>query len=378
LRAGLNAMRIERAVGASFSISSFSFTLVSAQQFTLTVAKSGSGTVSSTPTGINCGSTCAANFGSGASVTLTAVPANDSVFSGWSGGGCSGTGSCTLSLGANTTVTANFSLAASIPRLFNISTRMQVLTGNDVMIAGFIVGGQASKRMVVQVAGPSLSANGIANPLANPTLTLVRSADNAVIAVNDNWEVQDPANVAAIQASGFQPNNGFEPAIIATLAPGAYTAIVSGVGGGTGVALIGLFEVDHPEVPLINISTRGKVLTGNDVMIAGFIVTGSSTQTVVVNVAGPSLSNNGIANPLANPTLRIVRSSDGATIATNDNWQTQTNPAHVAQIQATGFQPNNTLEPAVILTLPPGAYTAIVEGAGGATGVALVGVFAVP
>jgi hypothetical protein len=127
--------------------------------------------------------------------------------------------------------------------LVNISTRGQVLTGNDVMIAGFIVQGTASQTVVINVAGPSLAANGISNPLANPTLTLVRSADNAVIAVNDNWEVQDPAAVAAIQASGFKPNNGFEPAIIATLPPGAYTAIVSGVGGGTGVALVGVFTV---------------------------------------------------------------------------------------------------------------------------------------
>jgi len=261
----------------------------------------------------------------------------------------------------------------------NLSTRMQVLTGNEVMIAGFIIGGAAPKTVVVNVAGPHLAGSGITNALADPTLTLVRVSDSAVIGVNDDWQSQTvPSDVAALTASTFQPNNAKEPALIATLAPGAYTAIVQGVGNTTGVGLVGVFEVDHPEIPLSNISTRGQVLTGNDVMIAGFIVQGAATKTVVINVAGPHLSNFGITNPLANPTLTIVRSSDNAVIATNDDWETQANAADVAAIRATGFQPNNPAEPAVILTLQPGAYTAIVQGVGGTTGVGLVGVFAVP
>ena len=262
----------------------------------------------------------------------------------------------------------------SAPRLANISTRGEVFTGNDVMIAGFIIGGTAAKTVVINVAGPSLVNFGIANPLTNPTLTLVRSSDNTIIASNDNWQSQsNPADVSAIQNSGFAPANAFEPAIMMSLAPGAYTAIVGGVNGGTGVALIGLFEVDHIESPLINISTRGQVLTGNDVMIAGFIIRGSSPQTVVVNVAGPTLANYGITNPLANPQLTLVRSSDNAVIATNDNWQSAPN---AAQIQSSGFAPANSLEPAIMMTLAPGAYTAIVSGVNGGTGVGLVGVFA--
>jgi hypothetical protein len=263
------------------------------------------------------------------------------------------------------------------PRLGNISTRGQVLTGNDRMIAGFIIGGAVAKTVVVNVAGPSLNQFGLAG-LPNPTLTLVRSSDQATLKINDDWQTQAiPADVAAIQASGFQPNNAAEPAIIATLPPGAYTAIVEGVGGGTGVGLVGVFEVDHPEIPLVNISTRGQVLTGNDRMIAGFIVNGTGSQKVVVNVAGPSLNQFGLAG-LANPTLTLVRSSDQTVIATNDDWQTQTNPGDVALIQASGFQPNNAAEPAIIATLPPGAYTAIVQGVGGGTGVGLVGVFTAP
>ena len=266
----------------------------------------------------------------------------------------------------------NQAALANPPRLANISTRMQVLTGNDVMIAGFIIGGTVAKTVVVNVAGPSLSAFGITNPLANPTLTLVRSSDNAIIATNDNW--QAAANAAQVQTSGFSPANTLEPAILMTLAPGAYTAIVQGVGG-TGVGLVGVFEVDHPEVPLINISTRGQVLTGNDVMIAGFIIQGTGPQNVVINVAGPSLSAFGITNPLANPTLTLVRSSDNAILATNDNWQ---GAGNAAAILSSGFAPANPLEPAIMMSLAPGAYTAIVQGAGGGTGVGLVGVFTAP
>jgi hypothetical protein len=297
-----------------------------------------------------------------------------------------GSHSITASYGGNSTYAAATSsalsytiVAGATARLSNISTRGRVLTGNDVMIAGFIIGGSSAKTLVVNVAGPSLANFGITGALANPQLTLVRSSDNAVLATNDNWQTQtNPADVAAIQASGYQPNNALEPAVIATLPPGAYTAIVSGVNGGTGVGLVGVFEVDHPEVPLINISTRMQVQTGNDVMIAGFIISGSGTQTVVVNVAGPYLANFGISNPLANPQLTLVRSSDNAVLATNDNWQTQTNPADVTAINNSGFKPNNTLEPAIIAALAPGAYTAIVSGVSNGTGVGLVGVFVVP
>jgi hypothetical protein len=380
LSAGTHSITAQYSGSASHAASTsstLSHSVVQGTFLSVTVNKAGtgSGTVTSSPDGIHCGTTCNAAFADGTVVTLTASAAGGSTFAGWSGGGCGGTGTCQVT--TNATVTATFD-APNPPRLANISTRMQVLTGGDVMIAGLIIGGPTAKTVVVNVAGPSLANFGVMHPLANPTLTLVRQSDNAIIGTNDNWQTQaNPADVSAITDSGFQPNNALEPALIATLAPGAYTAIVEGANGGTGVGLIGVFEVDHPEVPFINISTRGKVLTNEDVMIAGFIVQGDSAKTVVVNVAGPSLANFGIANPLANPQLTIVRSSDNVIIATNDNWQTQANSADVAAIQATGFQPNHTLEPAVILTLPPGGYTAIVTGGNSGTGVALVGVFAV-
>jgi hypothetical protein len=201
----------------------------------------------------------------------------------------------------------------------------------------------------------------------------VRSSDQSVIATNDNW--QTAANQAQLSAAGFAPSSSVEAAILADLPPGAYTAIVSGVGGGTGVSVIGVYEVDHPETGLINISTRGRVLTGNDVMIGGFIVTGSGPQKLAIVATGPSLAAFGITSPLANPKITLVRSSDQAVIATNDDWQGDPN---ASQLSAAGFAPSNPLEAGLYVTLPPGAYTAIVEGVGGGTGVAVIGVYAVP
>ncbi|QJR16529.1 choice-of-anchor V domain-containing protein [Usitatibacter palustris] len=260
------------------------------------------------------------------------------------------------------------------PRLANISTRGLVGTGNNVMIAGLIVGGPSAKTVVITVAGPSLSGAGIPNPLANPHLTLIRSSDGVTVGASDNWG--DAANAAAIQSAGFAPAHPAEPAIMMTLAPGAYTAIVQGSAGiGTGVALVGVYEIDHPEVPLINLSTRGQVLNGSDVMIAGLIIYGDGPQQVVITVAGPSLVNAGIPNPIANPTLTLIRSSDGVVVGSNDNWG---DAANAAAIQAAGFAPAHAAEPAIMMTLAPGAYTAIVQGSGGqSTGIGLVGVYKV-
>ena len=263
--------------------------------------------------------------------------------------------------------------APSDAHLANLSTRMQVLTGNNVMIGGFVIGGSANKTVAITATGPSLAAFGITNPLANPTLTLVRSSDQSVVATNDDW--QTDANASLLQASGFAPSDPREPGLYVNLPPGAYTAIVSGVGGTVGVSVVGVFEVDHPEVPLTNISTRGFVQTGGNVMIGGFVVQGTTPKTLAITATGPSLANFGITNGLANPTLTVVRSSDQSVVATNDNWQSDPN---AAQLQASGFAPSNPFEPGMLLTLAPGAYTAIVSGSGGSTGTSVIGVFATP
>ena len=257
--------------------------------------------------------------------------------------------------------------------LFNISTRMEVLTGNNVMIAGLTIGGSTPKTVAIVATGPSLAPFGISNPLPNPQLQLVRQSDSTVIATNDDW--QTDANASILAAQSFAPTNPLEAGLVVTLAPGAYTAIVSGVGGATGVSVVGVYEIDHPEVPMINTSTRGLVLTGNNVMIAGLIVQGTGPQQVLITATGPSLVPFGITNPLPNPQLQLVRQSDSTVIATNDDWQSAPN---ASAISATGVAPTDPAESAILITLDPGAYTAIVSGVGGGTGVSVVGVFTVP
>ena len=262
--------------------------------------------------------------------------------------------------------------AANPPRFANLSTRGVVLTGEQRMIAGFVIGGTVPKTIVVNVAGPSLVTFAIDPQLTNPALTLVRQSDGAILRTNDDW--QSAPNASEIEASGFAPNHPLEPAVMMTLAPGAYTAIVEGSAGETGAALVGVFEVDAPGVPLVNLSTRGYTSIADHRMIAGFIIQGDGPQTVVINVAGPSLANYGIVAPLANPMVTLVRQSDLTVMGSNDDWQASPDSA---QILASGFAPNHPNEPAIMMTLAPGAYTAIVEGVGGTAGVALVGVFRV-
>ncbi len=257
-------------------------------------------------------------------------------------------------------------------KLRNLSTRGAVLDANSPMIGGFVISGTTPKTVVVRAIGPSLAKYGIGNALADPSLQVVRASDQSVVASNDNWG--SASNASQISASGFAPSDSHESAVLVTLQPGAYTAIVSGIGGATGTALVEVYEVDHPEVPMINISTRGEVLTGTNAMVGGFVISGTSPQTVVVRARGPSLAQYGIANALANPTMQLVRASDNTVIATNDDWSSD---ANAAQVQASGFAPSDPHESAVIVTLQPGAYTAVVNGANGGTGVGMVEVYAV-
>ena len=259
--------------------------------------------------------------------------------------------------------------APNPPRLANISTRMAVLTGDDVLIGGFIVGGSTAKTVVVRARGPSLTAAGVPNVLVNPVLNLY--SGQTVIASNDDWHTA--SNASTLLASGFSPPDSREAAIYMTLGPGAYTAIMLGAGGTTGVGLVEVFEVDGFTTPLINISTRGAVQTGDNVMIGGFIIQGSGPQTVVVRARGPSLAAAGVPNLLVNPMLSLY--SGHTVIASNDDWQTA---ANAATVQSSGFAPPDARESAIYVTLNPGAYTAIVQGVAGTTGVGIVEVFAVP
>ena len=249
----------------------------------------------------------------------------------------------------------------------NISTRMDVGTGNNVMIAGFIVSGSQSKTVIIRALGPTLGSYGVANALSDPMLEL-HDSSGATIATNDDWQTGSQAS--QISSSGYAPNNSNEPALIATLAAGAYTAIVRGYNNSTGIALVEVYEFDTLSTRLSNISTRGQVGTNQNVLIGGLIISGSTSKKLIVRAIGPSLASPpfSLAGTLSNPTLELHDTS-GNLLASNDDWGSGT---QAAAISASGYQPSNAKESAIIATLASGNYTAIVRGVNDSTGIAVV------
>src|SRR5436190_2578936 len=218
----------------------------------------------------------------------------------------------------------------------NISTRMDVGTGNNVMIAGFIVSGAQSKTIIVRALGPTLGSYGVANALNDPMLEL-HDSSGATIATNDDWQTGSQAS--QISSSGYAPTNSNEPALIATLPAGAYTAIVRGYNSSTGVALVEMYALDTLSTRLSNISTRGQVGTDQNVLIGGLIINGSTSKKLIVRAIGPSLASPpfSLSGPLSNPTLELHDSS-GNLLASNDDWGSGT---QAAAISASGYQPSN-------------------------------------
>lgn len=257
------------------------------------------------------------------------------------------------------------------PQLLNISTRLQVQGGDNALIGGFIVTGTTPKKVIVRAIGPSLPVGGA---LADPVLEL-HAPDGSVV-TNDNWKINDQtqqSQEAEVSATGVPPSNDLESAIVATLAPGAYTAVVKGKNGATGIGLVEAFDLDQAAASkLANISTRGFVDTGDNAMIGGFIVSSNlPTSNVVVRAIGPSLTAAGVSNALANPTLEL-HDQNGAVFASNDDWQQD---ARATEIQSDHLAPGDPRESATLQTLAPGNYTAIVRGVNNTTGVGLVEVY---
>jgi hypothetical protein len=251
---------------------------------------------------------------------------------------------------------------------------MRVLTGEQVLIAGFIITGTDQKKVIIRGIGPSL--NGVGVTLSDPTLELHQGS--TTLATNDNWKINDQtgqSQEADIRATTIPPTNDLESALVATLNPGAYTAILAGKNGGTGVGLVEVYDLAQgANSKLANISTRGFVDTGNNVMIGGLIVGGGGggATTVIVRALGPSVP---VAGALSDPTLELHDAS-GTTLATNDNWKTRPDgSSQQAEIEATTIPPTNDLESALVATLTPGNYTAIVRGKNNTTGVGLVEVY---
>lgn len=252
--------------------------------------------------------------------------------------------------------------------MLNVSTRGNVLTGDNVVIGGFIITGDMPKKVLVRGIAPS---TGITGTLSDPVLDLYQA--DGTVTTNDDW--QQASNAGDIPAS-LQPKDPRESAILITVAPGLYTGVLHGKKSDTGIALMELYDLSTSTPSKIaNISTRGFVETADNRLIGGFIVGGdaSSTREVVVRAIGPSLSEAKIANPLADPFLD-VRDGNGNPIATNDNWKDDPNAGKVSEF---GLAPKNDLESALYLVVAPGAYTGIISGNGGSSGVGLVEVYGV-
>jgi hypothetical protein len=249
--------------------------------------------------------------------------------------------------------------------LGNISTRLPVGTGDNILIAGFQITGGTAKQLVVRALGPTLAQFGLTNVLPDPTLEL-HDSSGAIIATNDDW--QDASNAQSIP-QGLRPPNDLESAIFTTLNRGAYTVVLRGYNNSTGIALVEVYDTSIGSAQLGNISTRGFVQTGDNVMIAGLVVASHNKQ-VVVRALGPTLTGFGINNALPDPTLSLY-DGNGVLLFFNDDWKdTQEN-----SISGTGLAPSDDLESAIAGTLSPGSYTAIVRGFHNATGNALVEVY---
>ena len=259
----------------------------------------------------------------------------------------------------------------------NIATRLPVGTGDNLLITGFIITGPAgsTKKVLVRGIGPS---TGITGALADPTLELYDST-RALIARNDNWKTTQLGGLitsdqtAEIQATGAAPTNDAESSIIVSLSPGGYSAQVRGVGDTTGIGLAEAYDLSAASpAKLANVSTRGSVQTGDNLLIGGFIIQTNPVK-LIIRAIGPSLTAFGVAGAMADPTLEL-RSGDGTLILANDNWMDNQRD----EILATGIPPTNELESAIVQTLQPGRYTALVRGKNDVPGVGLVEVYVLP
>ena len=251
----------------------------------------------------------------------------------------------------------------------NLSTRTRVDTGDNTLIGGFIVTGNTSKKVIIRAIGPSLALGGtpLPNRLADPTLEL-RDNAGALIFFNDNW-VDSPQKQQIIDST-IPPSDDREAAIVATLPPGNYTAIMRGLNNTSGIGVLEVYDLAHVfSSSLANISSRGLVEAGDNVMIGGFIVD-SQTSQLIVRALGPSLTQAGIVNALADPTLELYN-GDGNIIAFNNDWQ----DTDQEKIKATGIAPTHEKESVILATLAPGNYTAIVRGQNKTVGVGLVEVY---
>jgi phospholipase/lecithinase/hemolysin len=256
-------------------------------------------------------------------------------------------------------------------RALNLATRLFVDTGERIGIAGFIIAGDTTKKVLIRGIGPSLAANGVPTLLANPTLTLFDGAGNRM-KTNDDW--RNSPDAAEIMNTGLAPRNDLESAIIATLAPGQYTAQLAGKDGGTGNGLVEVYDLQSNSSALANLSTRGYVSPGDNVLIGGLIIGNGDSPIFVLRALGPTVGSLGVIHFLADPTLEL-HDGNGATLAFDDDWTIPYSPP----LRAVNLAPPQPAESAIVAPfLTPGNYTAIVRGKGSSTGVALFEAYRIP
>jgi sugar lactone lactonase YvrE len=279
-------------------------------------------------------------------------------------------------------------LATSAARLVNISTRAVVGTGGNILIPGLVISGTGSETLLFRAAGPVLTSFGVSGALAQPTLTVTRAASGSTpatdVATNTGWgtnaNASEIASVSSTVGAFALPAGSADCALLVTLQPGAYTVEVSGVGGTTGVALAEVYEVSSSGPRLVNISTRAQDGTGGNVIIPGFVVSGTGNEELLIRGVGPTLTNFGVGGALANPVLTVF-DSHGTVIDSNTAWGTGPNAAEVATVasQVGAFAlANGSADSADVITLTSGVYTFSVVGASNTTGVALAEVYEVP
>ena len=248
-------------------------------------------------------------------------------------------------------------------QLLNVSTRTHVATGDNVMVGGFIITGDRAKRVVLRALGPSLTQAGVSRALSDPVLALYDSSGYSVES-NDNWILSGglPTNLV--------PANAAESLLPAILPPGSYTGVLAGVDATTGNALFELYDLEPAASRIVNVSTRGEAGTGDNVIIGGVIIGGADSTKVIARALGPSLASLGVAGALPDPLMEL-HDSNGALLFVNDNWRSD----QEQEIIATNIPPPDDKESAIVATLAPGNYTALVHGAGSTTGIALVEVY---
>jgi hypothetical protein len=244
----------------------------------------------------------------------------------------------------------------------NIAGRLLVGTGNNVGIAGFIMNGGTSKKVLLRAIGPSLSGSGVTNPLQDPVLELHDST--GAVTVNNDWRTNQETE---IQQTGLAPSDSRESAIIATLAPGNSSVIIKGSNDSTGIGVVEVYDLQPGVGQLGNLSVRANIGINDNILIAGVIIGAGEARRTVFRGIGPALKSFGIPAALDDTTLEL-RDANGVMIGSNDNWQDAPNSS---ELNGTGLAPTAASESALLITLGPGHYTSIVRGANNSSGVGL-------